>query len=410
MTFVSYPNITATSENGDYRIEITGMPDNNFFREQKDFVYRLFHSDNVVWEWKPLPAKNAPEFLDDYPHEAWVSDDGWVVVRTHEWFHAGLLVMSPEGRVVLRRQFRSFGEGEEPGFLDGEPEEYLGESSAGPFWAESAFAYFTKNNGTPFWVIRTWWGRRVVIDLKNLVLSNSPPDLDTALKLESAWVQKSLLASVKKLEEVGRQLEESEDRKDFWSLASTVMTGAYHAGWLDARDAIPFLRRLENIDLAGSTGLGPISWASLIYLPFRQVAKLSLLRLKEEPTWLSSYRFRKSVTSARNAPEYADEFFEFPAKAVDRSPSLLRQGLTQKEILLCIGAPDVIERDQWEYDFVDHESCFTVRVHWDSSHLEGLHYDVFKEAAVNNPPRIAHTEVLEPQWKKITRRDRDVIV
>ncbi|MDB5390441.1 MAG: hypothetical protein JWM11_6087 [Planctomycetaceae bacterium] len=124
MTFVSFPNLCATSDNSQYRIEIVGTPGKESFRDQSHFAYRLFHLNHCVWEWLPAQERSETHSLSDFPYEAWVNDDGWVVVRTHEWFHAGLLVFSPNGQVVLERFHRTFDDKNEPGFLDGEPEAY----------------------------------------------------------------------------------------------------------------------------------------------------------------------------------------------------------------------------------------------------------------------------------------------
>src|SRR5262245_32401927 len=127
MTFVSYPNIVATSESKQFRIDIIGTPSEDVFRDQSKFVYRLFKADEIVWEWAASETDHPGESLDDFPHDAWVNNDGWVVVRTHGWFHAGLMVFSPGGQVLLRQSHRKFLDDDLPGFLDGEPEEYLGD-------------------------------------------------------------------------------------------------------------------------------------------------------------------------------------------------------------------------------------------------------------------------------------------
>src|ERR1700733_7110395 len=106
MSFAPYPNISAKSPNGGYRLEITGTPGNDFFRDQSSFVYRLFRSDKLAWEWPAGQKESGGAVLHVDPHAAWVSDGGWVVVRTNEWLHAGLLVFSPDGKVVLPRESR----------------------------------------------------------------------------------------------------------------------------------------------------------------------------------------------------------------------------------------------------------------------------------------------------------------
>ncbi len=417
MTFVPYPNISATSDSGEFRVEIVGQRTDDFFRDQANFTYRSFQSDRLVWEWKPGNGKQAPQFLDDYPHEAWISNDGWVVVRTHEWFHAGLLVLSPRGEVVLRKIHRSLLDDGESGFLDSEPEKFMGDSSAGPFWSRSSIAYFSELRGRLCWTIRTWWGRRVVIDLLvGKILDPGTEDTDVAASREHAWVEKSLADGVRRIEAEGPN--RPEENEHFWSSVGPLLTAAFHAGWLKSAAYVPLLRRLEEVDLVGSTGYGPIPWAAVDTLPFRQVAKLSLLRLGHEPKWLSHYRFK--VHSKRDTPN-AEALFAFPMQPATRDHSILVAGMDQKDVLRRIGAPDYI-RNQWEYDYLLDGKEMTVCVSWDESHLPKYptgeanrevltrFYDEYRAAVDANPPRISGVEFAAPQWREITMRDHEVVV
>ena len=155
---------------------------------------------------------------------------------------------------------------------------------------------------------------------------------------------------------------------------------------------IPFricvgLRTLRSI---GGRCFGPVRWATLRILPFRQVAKLSLLRMAQEPKWLSHYQFELRTTAAEDSSEGERNMFRFPMQISVRSPDFLEPGLTQKETLHRIGAPDLIRRSEWDYDFFS-QAAFTARVFWDESHLEGLPYDEHKTIADEDPPRIPHT-------------------
>lgn len=417
MTFVSYPNISAMSENGEFRIDIVGIEADEFFRDRANFTYRSFHRDHLVWEWKPERAAQGPAFLDDYPYEAWISDDGWVVVRTHEWFHAGLLVISPRGEVVIRRFHRRLSPEKEPGFLDAEPEEYMGDSSAGPFWSRSSIAYFGEILGRQCWTIRTWWGRRVTIDLLGgKFLEAGAEDVSRAETIENAIVTTSLTESIRQLQSASPSVRD--DVRGFWSIASPVLTAAYHAGRLKSAECIPLLRELEEIDLVGSTGYGPVDWASVESLPFRQMAKLSLLRLSQQPKWLSHYRFRLHL---KRDDSDKGELFEFPTQPATRDYTMLELGIDQKKVLQLIGAPDYIRND-WEYDYLVNGKAFTVRMSWDESHLPKyptgqvdreamIHFhEEYRVDVDSNPPRIAGVEVIPPQWQELTMRDYEVVM
>lgn len=403
MTFISYPNITATSENGRFRIEIKGAPSTDSFRDQSNFIYRLVTSEEIVWEWTVEGTGVENCVLDDYPHDAWVNDDGWVVVRTHGWFNAGLMVFSSSGEVVLRSFHRRFLD-DEPGFLDEEPEGFMGESSAGPFWARYSIAYFVKHNGREFWVLRTWWGHRVVIDLDRAKIVNGTQiEEEVTIGLEKACVQRLFEENIDRLEAVDPDLPQDYDNEEFRLSEDRICTAGYHAGWLQAEESIPYLRRLEVLGVVGGSCCR-VPWAEIENLTFRQIAKLSLLRMGEEPLWYSQYRFRQRNSSSED--EYP--LFDFPEQVQVRSPHLLEIGLTQKEVLCRIGAPEFIG-DVWEYDMPQSVPPCTIRVSWDESHLENLPYEVRRAFADQNPPRIAGLEILEPQWELVTRRDTRMI-
>lgn len=403
MTFIGYPDITATSDNGEWRLAITGSPGEYAFRNQGDFVYRLYKSDRLIWE------RRSSEWLEDFPHEAWVSDDGWVVVRIHEWFHAGLFVLSPEERVTLRRLHCGMLEEDEPGFLEDDAEEYAGWTSAGPFWSQSSIGYFIEHGGRPCWVIRTWWGRRVAIDLVGgKILDPSVLDDNQASSHERSLVQSALANGIAELEAISAKSPDHGEDTASLELYRSIITATYHSGRLHLRDAIPYLRRLEKLPLVSSSAIGPVTWAVLHTLRYRQAAKLSLLRLDQEPLWLSHYQLELHSVTPTNNMGTAGEMFRFPAQASERNVDQLQPGRNQMELLLEMGAPDFIDRQVWEYDFFSSNKAFTARVHWDDSHLTGLPYETYKAERMHNPPRIDAVDVVEPVWKGISPRDRDI--
>jgi hypothetical protein len=89
----------------------------------------------------------------------------------------------------------------------------------------------------------------------------------------------------------------------------------------------------------------------------------------------------------------------------------LEEGIVGRvpETLIRIGAPEFIGRDQWEYDFCSPGPGHTIRILWDNSHLKELPREKYKIMVNESPPRIAHVEILEPQWKQIMTRDHSFI-
>jgi hypothetical protein len=283
----------------------------------------------------------------------------------------------------------------------------MGDSSAGRFWSQSAIAYFAHHENRPIWIIRTWWGRRVIVDLTRArFLDPSAMDEDCARSIEISHIDAALKGGVEKLGD-GKRLAAEEDQKDAGGVRA-LMAAAYHAGWLEAKSTVPFLRRLEALGTSHkSVWIGPVGWASVAVLAMRQVAKLSLLRLGEEPSWLPHYEFR----CRDNVPDKIEPratAFLLPESPPARHPELLEAGLTQMETLRRIGAPDFILRanrcDHWEYDFCSPSR--TLRIMWDDSHLRDLPREEYKRMITENPPRMGQPEVLEPQWKRISMRDR----
>jgi hypothetical protein len=401
MTFIAYPNITAISENGRFRLEVVGSPSEDFFRNQDSFIYRMYDGDRQAWE---ISAPDLEETLADYPHEAWVSDQGWAVVRTHAWFFASLLVFSPEGRVVLNRLHRSGPSVKAgPGFLDGEPENYMGDSSAGPFWARSAIAYFAEYGGRPYWCIRTWWGKRVVVDLEGADIVGSEVLPEPVMReRECRWIESSLANNVSRLETDGQRLSEMEDDSEYWLLAKPIMAAAYHAGWLRSKAAIPFLRRLEACPLRG--GFAFIEWDTVYRLIFRQVARLSLLRMELEPRWIPLHEFEANDVLVELSAERPR------GEAIERLVERQKLDLSPRSMLQEYGAPDFVQRGEWDYDIFSKSKASTLRVFWDASHLDKGSSKDRKKLALETPPRMARAEVLDPQWKSITMRDYHVLV
>lgn len=346
MTFVSYPNITAHSENEEFRIEITGRKSEKIsFRDQSKFIYRLVHNptNEELWTWQP----DEEGRFADYPHEAWVNDLGWVVVRLHEWFHAGLLVLSPQGRLSMLRLLQSFSDEDEPGILQDETEEHIGSTSAGPDWQASSISGFHLYAGKPYWSILTWWGRRILIDLEaGSVVDNVPDAHNTKIDSEERrWVI-SILSRVNQLTE-----------SDRWSsLMFDCYSAAYQTGCLKVGEAEPQLRELETCSITG--GSRSCEWFSFESLPLRSIAKISLLRNGLEPTWHSNMIIKNSKSEA---------ICDYPSQTLNRTEEMFKEGMSQRQLLKEVGTPEYI-RKYWDYSSGPTSAPDTIRIHWHNKH------------------------------------------
>jgi hypothetical protein len=396
MTYISYPNIVTTSENGRWRVEIRGRKEGESFRDRSNFVYRLLDNNQagrVVWKWRP----QGEDGIGDFPHQAWVSDQAWTVVRLHHWFGAGLLVLSPDGNKHMLHPLQSIDKsGRE--ILDDESDVHMGGGSAGPSWEASSIAYFHSFENKPFWSIRTWWGRRILIDLEQgeFIRCISPDHGEWMDVLERSHVLDELTQAVPLLQS---RLEKSQ-----WLSRTTERRGyaaAFMAGALEIEQAIPWLRQLENNKIVG--GSTSESWLNIRFLPFRLIAKISLLKLGREPTWRPNLLLREAQTKCK---------LQNPKKSYARSIDSFRIGLSQRELLESIGAPEFM-RPTWDYCFVG-PSTKSVRVHWHDQHrhlfgdfrypISQETFKAYRDAIHRAPPTIEKIEYLDQHiWQADSR-------
>jgi len=162
MTQINYPNLTRTSPSANLRLEIRS-PDNdpdsprndpeNRSRQfwggfQKDFTFTVRRTDSseIVWQ------RDADhESLIDMPKDAWVGDDGHVVVITRTPFSSDLFVLDTNGEVSLHCDVASV-------ILENNEAE-LHWTSAGPHWNTRGLGMFFGDKSTRWWCFRTELGR-----------------------------------------------------------------------------------------------------------------------------------------------------------------------------------------------------------------------------------------------------------
>ena len=193
MTAVSYPDIIALSRSGIYRTEARS-PDNRtinqrdgrvadrttfgfvYGQEQCGFRYQLIDTRKscVVWErWQ-----NDDE---SSPLELCVSDEGWVVIRTHGYDYARLIAVSPSGCDVITI---AIGHSELSPSIDAAvfiQDDHITFSTAGLLWTSGATHYFFRQEAITYFCYVTGWGRRLVVDLENGRLI-SEPKLDAGIE------------------------------------------------------------------------------------------------------------------------------------------------------------------------------------------------------------------------------------
>ena len=377
MTFVSYPDMKAVSQNGRFRVEIIGQEKDESFRDQSNFVYKLVEasSGSELWQWRPSEQQG----LADYPHEAWVSDQGWVVARLHQWFDGGLLVLSPNGELRFLAPLRDHAEGA-AGLLQDEPDIHLGDTSAGPSWEASSIAAFHEYASKSYWSICTWWRRRIVIDLESgsMVKHLSPAQETVITDIQRDWILNAL-----------SQAGELQQPDDCWSEQThDCYTAAYHAGVAGLRETESSLRAMETSKVTG--GESSEYWFRYASLPLRLIAKVSLMRLGFEPRWIANFNLKNNLSGER---------LTLPDTAPERSPDMIQVGLDQKQLLNRMGPPEFL-RNHWDYGFMEGGDPFTIRIHWEDKRWEGGDFDEYRRMLDREPPVVERVERIDlPLWR-----------
>jgi len=200
-----FSNITEESPSKKFKLEAVS-PDNadegnRYQAFQSSFVYafRDVEKNEVLWTRKQPGDHTGINLLhnpgeEGSPVSLFVSDDGWTVI----WTGASELVVvditgKERGTVPL---FLWKKEIVKNGFTKKENEEYVDWTTAGPRWASCSLWYFLDAGEQPLFVIRPWWGRRVILDLKSGSLIPETPDI---AKQAALWEKNHILAALRRV-------------------------------------------------------------------------------------------------------------------------------------------------------------------------------------------------------------------
>jgi hypothetical protein len=346
MTFIAFPNLIINSPNQVYQLKILGNSKEEFFRNQSEFVYSLHRQGEIqpLWQWQPTKQQH----FADYPAAAYLSDEGWVVVILREWFHSGLLVLSPSGEFRMLRLIQSHGD-KEAGFLEDESDLHIGGGSAGPNWYATSIVSFHNHLYRKYCTVLTWWGRRIFVDLdKGQILDKVPPEqVELAQEQEEKWILQQL--------HVGTDLLLTEDNWESLEWAKNTRdtyTATYHAGTSGINSSVTYLHMIEASPIIGyeTSEL----WMNTTFMMFRFAIKMSLLRLNVEPKWFSNYVVKKKLTK---------ELCRYPDQRPKQIENILSVGMNQKTMLEKVGVPEYIG-NAWFYLVFDGLRVSTIRIHW----------------------------------------------
>jgi len=418
MTTVYYPNRDARSPDGRFLLE--GRSPHNgtiahrdgtsaegefgfTYREhQSGFRYRLLDtfrrgSARVVWErWQDGPENSA--------HELHASDHGWSVIRTHG-MRPEVIAVNPAGQDAVR--VRVFGPLDADSDSDSDADSpsrdqaaarrvpiqtwtarHLQYTTAGYYWSLFSWPYFLRSGSIDYFVWRTFWGQRLVINLTaGKVLPEDkvqPAELAQAMDLEERRGATELLTDVTaQLPEVQAVLarepggkeptgEEKALKERAWERAWRAVAAIQVLGAHRVAECLSLLRKWEPVEcLAYTTRSNAMTegWHLSAQL-IRPAVHHALKHLGEQPGGYPVYRFARGLSRHEEIP--------LPTPPPDRDGILARlpPGAAARRVLEQAGSPDHIRRashlvegsyqwtEDWEYDSFKDGKWSTLRITW----------------------------------------------
>ncbi len=346
-----YPDREAVSENGRYRIEARS-PDNEGGQNKKPFAsrfeYRLTDtaSGKVLWSERAGPDDSACSGL-------FVDNDGWTIIHS-AW--DDLTYVSPRGRKTGGTDIL------EEGLTEQERSEYVHDTTAGPMWRGCSLWYPLKAGNLRLFVIRPWWGKRIVTDVEKGVLIDPAEPIQAACSAyEKGWVLK--------------QLRDAVDTREKWDgeccpeEAFAAVKASFWAGKLGVAESLPMLKALQDSPYIGSStsgfgaykpgdgGVDPSGWRTFT---LRRVVHQSLRRLgaRPEPFPCTQFRVRSGAGKEEDHRPPANE-----KRPRDKNEGDIKEGMKPEEVLELIGSPDFNDTDEWYYD-IDGLKSFTLTITW----------------------------------------------
>lgn len=375
-----FADIIAYSPNGYYEVQAkspdnaSSKPDRRAF--QSNFVYTCIDKKAGKTLWIRKQPMGEPILLDkdshteipspneDSPIAIFVSDDGWTVIRT-DWDE--LIAVNNTGRDTCNIKLLATAITKE------EYKKYVHETTAGPMWAEHSLWYFLKVNDRQLFVIRPWWGRRLIIDIEKGKLLTEDNAISTAA---ASHERNYIITELTKGIETRKHWEKNNGCSQ--PNGGPPLTAAYLAGCLKVREAIPLLRKLENSTYCGQSSSGGLSMLekfnnevdphSYRTLTMCQIAQLSLRRLEEKPGAFSVNQFQIRREVYNGYYSYVPKALLAPRHAnIDK----VQNGMKAEQVLDLLGGPDFVGDATWEYD-MDTVPPISLILKWDVRHVIGI--------------------------------------
>lgn len=387
-----YDDITARSENGQYEVQARS-PDNKpgpgYRAFQSKFVYTCTDTKTKKVLWTRRQPMEKPQRLggsgrvhfspkEQSPLDVYVSDAGWTVILTG-WYE--LIAVDPNGHDTCKIGLLSEAMSQQ------ERETFVHDTTAGPMWMGYSLWYFLDVAGQRLFVVRPWWGKRILVDIEKGNLAAETKGISKAIATRE---RKDVLAQLEK----GVKTRKMWEKGGHCELVWPILTAAYLAGPLHITEAIPLLRHLEESTYCGSSGGlsiagvdGQVDPYDCHTLTLRQVVQLSLRRLDETPRVLSPILFDVWYKDYDKRHPFVPKALSVPRHTnIDK----LQKGMKAEEVLSLLGGPDFFGGNAWQYD-MDSMPPMSLIVKWEKRRVIGIEKQT------------------PPLWKKGFTRDEQIV-
>ncbi len=368
-------------------------PANEIIKSADGTLTLYAQHDERAWtllEGDPLRVRWRRVFRHDWDTRDWmpsgprVHDHGWIAGTT--WPGEQVLIIAPDdGHTVMTFNLLER-------FTRAEYARYVDDTvmDSPTLWGGShALRGFRDVGEDPYYCIRAWWGRRVIVDLKRGAFAEDEGAVhDACVAAEREAVLKTLRDAVQSPPTLDKE-------HRIWPDFFKVRRAAHLAGLLDLGDALPLLEVIETWDCTNGTGGRgggpPMLWRDN---SLRRYVQLSIRRLGGTPKGLPSFRFPHEEPAAPEG-ELAAPLLSSSAERAVSAPGV-RVGMAGPEVVALVGTPDAMPfnrtyyREDWEYDF-DVIEPFTLRVSWKDG-------------------KVAEVEIVRPaRWKQGIARDEQLL-
>jgi len=405
-----FRDVIAFSPNRHYRVEVTAPaePSSKSKKSQHFFKMRTVMIDNRTKKtvWTKTEMVNADDL--NFPKRAFVGDTG---VAAFKSAHDMITFYSPRGKELgavalqswlpdraLKKYDRSYFTTERRGMITEDDLKRYGDVAG--FWEGGSLFYFLDTPTSHLFVIRTWWGKRIFVDILKCESMLTDDELDkNADKYERDFTTHVMEEGIRR-EEAGEKFNPAEDFND--GLMACIWWSAKNGD----HNALPLLRKLERSTWKSGAGLqldiAVTNRKALRYAkklnPFRyntykikQVAQYALRALGEQPQPPGAVAIIEFC-----GLDQTPESREYPLKAMDRPREAqvdqLRKTMTPGQVLDLVGYPDFATPGTrtWEYD-IDGDDPYTLILKW------------------GNDNRLATMRIARPPlWQDNEERDKNM--